>query len=336
MPAPNEFPATPLPTLDRRLLPARELIRVCRQALFRWKIADSTGEELTGGQFLLKALILRRLLLREVLGAEERNIGILLPPTNGAAIVNAATALMGRVAVNLNYSVSSKVLNQCIKKAKIKHVLTSRKVIEKLGLEIGSEVFFLEDLKDKLRLSDKLIGAALAYGCPAAILDRLLGLHNISLEEIQTIIFTSGSTGEPKGVMLTGHNINCNVEAMNKVVHLRRSDVILGILPFFHSFGYTVTLWGPLSLDIHAAYHFSPLDARQVGKLAKARARRYCFQPQPSCARISSAAKSKILKRWKSSSPAPRNCQSRSAMRSRKSSVSGRLKVMAPPNFHRW
>ncbi len=247
------------------------MIRACRQALFRWKIADSTGEELTGGQFLLKALILRRLLLREVLGAEERNVGILLPPTNGAAIVNAAVALMGRVAVNLNYSVSSKVLKQCIDKAKIKHVLTSRKVIDKLGLEIGSEVFFLEDLKTKLRLSDKLIGAALAYGCPAAILDRLLGLHKISLDETQTIIFTSGSTGEPKGVMLSGHNINCNVAAMDKVVHLRRSDVILGILPFFHSFGYTVTLWGPLSLDIQAAYHFSPLDARQVGKLAKER-----------------------------------------------------------------
>src|SRR5207237_258739 len=52
------------------------------------------------------------------------------------------------------------------------------------------------------------------------------------------------------------------------VVHLRDTDVLIGILPFFHSFGYTVTVWGVASLDIAGAYHYSPLDARQIGKLA--------------------------------------------------------------------
>jgi acyl-[acyl-carrier-protein]-phospholipid O-acyltransferase/long-chain-fatty-acid--[acyl-carrier-protein] ligase len=84
-----------------------------------------------------------------------------------------------------------------------------------------------------------------------------------------TIIFTSGSTGTPKGVMLTYANIIHNVEAIGKVVALTPRDVILGILPFFHSFGYTITLWPVASLDVGGAYHFNPLDAHQVGKLCQ-------------------------------------------------------------------
>jgi acyl-[acyl-carrier-protein]-phospholipid O-acyltransferase/long-chain-fatty-acid--[acyl-carrier-protein] ligase len=61
------------------------------------------------------------------------------------------------------------------------------------------------------------------------------------------------------------------VEAIDQVVHPRADDTIMGIVPFFHSLGYTVTLWGPLLLDIRAAYHFSPLDARVVAKLSRAR-----------------------------------------------------------------
>ena len=40
-------------------------------------------------------------------------------------------------------------------------------------------------------------------------------------------------------------------------------------MPFFHSFGYTVTLWTALGLDVRSVYHFTPLDAKQVGKLAR-------------------------------------------------------------------
>jgi acyl-[acyl-carrier-protein]-phospholipid O-acyltransferase/long-chain-fatty-acid--[acyl-carrier-protein] ligase len=75
----------------------------------------------------------------------------------------------------------------------------------------------------------------------------------------------------PKGVMLTHHNIATNVEAIEQIVHPRPSDSVLGIVPFFHSLGFTVTLWGPLLLDVRAAYHFSPLDTRIVAKLARTR-----------------------------------------------------------------
>jgi acyl-[acyl-carrier-protein]-phospholipid O-acyltransferase/long-chain-fatty-acid--[acyl-carrier-protein] ligase len=45
----------------------------------------------------------------------------------------------------------------------------------------------------------------------------------------------------------------------------------MGKVPFFHSLGSTVTLWGPLLLDIRTAYHVMPLDTQIVARLARTR-----------------------------------------------------------------
>jgi acyl-[acyl-carrier-protein]-phospholipid O-acyltransferase/long-chain-fatty-acid--[acyl-carrier-protein] ligase len=137
--------------------------------------------------------------------------------------------------------------------------------------KLEAELVYLEDLRDKVQRGDKLVGALAAYAIPALLLDRILGLHRIRGDDVATVIFTSGSTGMPKGVMLTHHNIATNVEAIDQVVHPRSDDCILGIVPFFHSLGSTVTLWGPLLLDIRTAYHVMPLDTRIVAKLARSR-----------------------------------------------------------------
>jgi acyl-[acyl-carrier-protein]-phospholipid O-acyltransferase/long-chain-fatty-acid--[acyl-carrier-protein] ligase len=256
---------------QRAMVLPRLMIRKCRRAMFRWKIADSSGQSLTGGQILMRSLILRRLLLREVLGpiAQEKYVGVLLPPSNGGVLVNAALTLAGRVACNLNYTVSADVMNKCIAKAGIKHVLTSQRVMDKLGMKLNAEVVLLEDFKERVTKADKLLGASMAYAMPAAALDVALGLHRMSGDDELTVIFTSGSTGDPKGVVLTHHNVGSNVEAIDQAVHLRRDDTVLGIVPFFHSLGFTVTLWTILGLDVRCAYHYSPLEAKEVGKLAK-------------------------------------------------------------------
>ncbi len=60
--------------------------------------------------------------------------------------------------------------------------------------------------------------------------------------------------------MLTHYNIASNIEQMGQTFMLERNDVLLGVLPFFHSFGFTVTLWLPAVLGVGVAYHPSPLD----------------------------------------------------------------------------
>ena len=54
-------------------------------------------------------------------------------------VVNAALSIDRRVAVNLNYTVSQEVIQDCIDQAGIRHVLTSRKVMDKLGSEARHE-----------------------------------------------------------------------------------------------------------------------------------------------------------------------------------------------------
>jgi len=143
--------------------------------------------------------------------------------------------------------------------------------MNKLKLELDAEFVYLEDLRDYVTRGDQLVGALGAYVVPALALDRMLGLHRLQGDDELTVIFTSGSTGVPKAVVLTHHNIATNVQAIEQVIHPRANDVILGIVPFFHSLGFMVTLWGPLLLDVRIAYHFTPLDARQIAKLTRER-----------------------------------------------------------------
>ncbi|MBN1589858.1 MAG: AMP-binding protein, partial [Pirellulales bacterium] len=253
-----------------RMIPARHFLRNCRRAMRQPKAADSTGAQLTAAGVLTRALIFRRLLLRDILAEDEPHVGLLIPPTVAGVVANVATTLAGRIPINLNYAVrSSDVLNNCIARAGIRHVLTSRKVMEKLDLTIDAEIVFLEDLAAKVTWIDKLAGAWQAWLTPIPVLERRLGLTKIDPDDLATIVFTSGSTGIPKGVMLTHRNIVSNVVAFTTTFHIVKEDVLIGILPFFHAFGYTVTLWAPLMLEPSGIYHPNPLEPRPVGKLCK-------------------------------------------------------------------
>lgn len=244
-------------------------VRNCKSKLSQQKLADTTGVELTAGKLLTAVLVFRRLLLREVLADDEKYVGLLLPPSAGGAICNVALSLGHRVPVNLNYTCTSELINSCIRQCKIRHVLTSRRVMEKLDLKLDVELVYLEDLRQQVKLTEKLASLLEAYVLPAAALERRLGLDQIKGDDVLTVLFTSGSTGDPKGVVLTHDNVKSNIEAMNSLVHLSRDDVLCGVLPFFHSYGLTGTLWTMLALYPKAIYHFSPLDAKIIGSLCR-------------------------------------------------------------------
>jgi len=247
----------------------RRFLRACRKGRSQIKLADSSNQEVTGMQLLLRTLIFRRLLATRVLPPGERFVGVLLPPSVGGAIVNAALALLGRVSVNLNYTASRDMLHSCLEQASIQRVLTSRLFVTKLKLELPVEMVYLEDLRPQITLVDKVVAGIQAYAMPAFLLDRLFGLTRIKADDLLTVIFTSGSTGEPKGVMLTQNNIGTNVDAVGQLIQIKRTDMVVGILPFFHSFGYMATMWMPMVLDAGAVYHYNPLDAKIVGDLCK-------------------------------------------------------------------
>lgn len=255
--------------IDRLVVPPRRALRALKRKKWQIKVADSTGQKMSGGSALMRGLILRRLLRRHVLQPDERRVGVLLPPSVGGVLTNLALALDRRQVVNLNYTMTSATLNHCLHMADVRHVITSRRVMEKLNLAIDVPLVYLEDLREKVSPIDKVSSAFAAYLTPACGLEWSLGLHRIRPDEVMTIIFTSGSTGVPKGAMLSHANIGTNVEAVDEVIQLRPTDTVVGVLPFFHSFGYTVTLWTVLAKDVKGVYHYSPLDARQIGDLTR-------------------------------------------------------------------
>jgi acyl-[acyl-carrier-protein]-phospholipid O-acyltransferase/long-chain-fatty-acid--[acyl-carrier-protein] ligase len=251
-----------------RLVLQRRLLRACRSAAGRLKMADSLGTKLTGRDLLTRILVAKRVLDR-ALGPDEKRVGVLLPPTAGAAIVNAALALSGRVAVNLNYTSAQPILDVCIERAGLKHVISSPIFLKRVKLEVGGLLLDAGDLKKLPTTADKLIAFLQATVVPMPLLESMLGLHRLKPEDVLTVIFTSGSTGDPKGVVLSEENVCSQVRAIQQLLHLSPADVALGVLPFFHSYGYTTTLWTPLVLDPAVAYHTDPRDAQVVGKLAR-------------------------------------------------------------------
>ena len=68
------------------------------------------------------------------------------------------------------------------------------------------------------------------------------------MHSFTTIIFTAGYTAEPKGVMLTHRNILANIHAIQLKAQIKDKETVLGVMPFFHSFGFSLTLWGVLTL----------------------------------------------------------------------------------------
>ena len=111
--------------------------------------------------------------------------------------------------------------------------------------------------------------AVIARLVPTGLLRRTLIPREVTLDSLATVVFSSGSTGTPKGVMLTHRNIISNVEGMLQAINVDRNDCLLGVLPFFHSFGFTVGLWLPAIAGFGVVFHTNPLEARTIGELCR-------------------------------------------------------------------
>ena len=237
-----------------------------RRHPFRFAMADGQRLKRTYFSALVGTLVLARRMRKHWQGQEM--VGILLPPSVPGALVNFAAMLMGKVPVNLNYTASNQTLASCAQQCNLKTVVTARIFLEKVKVQPPGEAIFIEDVAKDPGFSEKLAAALAALFLPARALARFAGSERrATLDDIATIIFSSGSTGDPKGVVLTHYNIASNVEQLNQVFMLHANDRILGILPFFHSFGFTGTLCLPAAAGIGVVFHPNPLDSRVIGAL---------------------------------------------------------------------
>ncbi len=266
----------------------RNLIRMAREHPHRFAFADAASGRINFGTALVKTIFLARRLKNA--WRDQTMVGIYLPPSVPGALVNYAAFLCGKVPVNLNYTLSETTLAGCVQQCGLRTVVTSRRFLAKIKLTPPGNLIFLEDLAgvqasacsgDTLKRElqpgaptffEKLAAWLLAKLAPAGLLEQMLSSHPKSeirnpksLDALATVIFSSGSTGEPKGVMLSQFNLLANIEQCAEVVHLDESQRLLGILPFFHSFGFTVTLCLPAVLGTGVVFYPNPLDAKGVG-----------------------------------------------------------------------
>jgi len=239
-------------------------VKSARRHWPRHFMSDTTGKRLTYGKALIASKALANALEQRTQG--QNNIGILLPPSVAGVLANLSVALLNRASVNLSYVVSDADRDYMMQAADIQTVLTSRAFLEKIDVnpsQIGGAVF-MEDLIERLTAADKRRAALQALFLPRKKLAHVPA--DFSSDQTAAILFSSGSSGRPKGIELTHHNIQSNLEAALMVFRAVPGDRLCGILPLFHSFGLTCTLWLPVIAGVSACYVPNPLDGKLVGQ----------------------------------------------------------------------
>jgi acyl-[acyl-carrier-protein]-phospholipid O-acyltransferase/long-chain-fatty-acid--[acyl-carrier-protein] ligase len=250
--------------MDLRRRPGRHVglafIRSARRNFRRFAMNDTTGKSVTHGKALIGAVVLSRLFAKRL--AADKNVGVVVPPSVGGSLVNLGLVLAGKVPINLNFTASMEAFRSSLRQADIRTVITARKMMDKFpDLGWPDQVVFAEDFATQISALDKIIGLGLARFCPARWL--VSGdAHNG--DALLTIMFSSGTTGEPKGVMLSHHNILSNLDSIGEAFRPDGDVHLCAALPIFHSFGFTAGICLPLLCGLKVSYHTSPLDAGQV------------------------------------------------------------------------
>jgi len=251
---------------SRREVLGRRFIAAAKRRRGAFCMADATTAPLTFGRALTASLLLSRWLRRHAQG--QPRIGLLLPASVGGALANIATTLAGKTTVNLNFTAGRDGMQAAIARCELKTILTSRRFVEKADIAPIDGMVFLEDVMASLTRLDKARMGLAVFVLPAWAIAALYARDSTG-DSLATVVFSSGSTGVPKGVMLSHANILANIDAVAQVFELRDSDVMVGVLPFFHSFGFTVTLWLPMVAGFGAVFHPNPMDGKSIGELAE-------------------------------------------------------------------
>jgi acyl-[acyl-carrier-protein]-phospholipid O-acyltransferase/long-chain-fatty-acid--[acyl-carrier-protein] ligase len=261
----GEFCYSQRPILRGHL--ARACLRGLKRNRFRVAITDGLdNSSLSRGKLLGVALALSRHLKKN---CPERRIGIVLPPGKGGVVANLAVILAGKIPVNVNFTSARDSIESAKEQGGLRTIITARQMAKRFeDFPWTPQVLHLDEILPPMKptiLGWWLLGLA----TPSAILAGLLKLPRVGDRAEALLLFTSGSSGEPKGVVLSHRNILGNVSQFAMMLDARKDDVLLASLPFFHSFGCTVTLWYPLIEGVRTASYPNPLEAGKISDLVE-------------------------------------------------------------------
>jgi len=231
-------------------------------------LEDIKRKPLHYNALITKALALANAFDTFTLGGEF--VGVLLPNSTVTVAIMLGLQATGRVPAMLNYTAGSKGMLSACHTAKIKTVLTSRQFVElaDLGepvelLKRDVEVKYLEDISQGI---SKFAALNAWLRCRTA--NYWYQRVDQQSNKPAVVLFTSGSEGLPKGVVLSHSNLLANRAQLAARVDFSAQDIILNILPLFHSFGLTAGMLLPLLSGMRTFLYPSPLRYRVVPEIS--------------------------------------------------------------------
>lgn len=241
-------------------------VRIARRNWGKVAIVGAPRDEWTYGRLLTTSLQLARQIDRTV-AEEDRVIAVGSADPVHLVLVNLAITISGRASLHLDYSGDAKVANAILHKSGAKNLLVSvefRNLMPSIDEEIR--------VHDVQELLNSGLNAATAFDSVRArfgSVDKLVGSGKFNPDDLAAIQFTRGMSGEPKGVRLSHHNILSNLESLREILRPVESDTLLGSLPFYRIYGYSITFWFPLLSGIRVAYAGGPDHETGLGELAE-------------------------------------------------------------------
>jgi long-chain-fatty-acid--[acyl-carrier-protein] ligase len=225
--------------------------------------ADARAGVLTYPKFKLRTLIIAEY-IRTLPGTY---VGILLPSSVAATILIIATQLAGKVPVMINWTVGPRHLESVIKLSDVKVVLTSWAFLDRLenvdlnGIE--ERLIMLEDVARRFTFRNKLKAFFRSKRSTQSLL-KTFNVDHVTKDDIAVLLFTSGTESMPKGVPLSHFNILSNLNSAVLSEEVFSDDIIFGILPPFHSFGFTVSSLLGVLAGVRVFYSPDPTDGRRL------------------------------------------------------------------------
>lgn len=178
-----------------------------------------------------------------------QKLAIMLPNSVQWIITDLAAASIGLIVVPIHTTYNAEFISKVISHSGARYLVINQELYNNHQSEIDAL-----DL-DWLMIvgqSGKIDHKAKIKKIPWPDLAHYDILHEINLDfspqAVHTIIYTSGTTGDPKGVMLSHHNLLSNVESALRAITILPSDRFFSFLPLSHAFERTAGYYVPISV----------------------------------------------------------------------------------------
>lgn len=216
-------------------------------------LGDAENYEITYGEMLAAVRAQATRLRRNGIGPGDRVV-IFGENHPHWAIAYIAILYAGAVVVPLDPASPDDVLGRFISDAEAKFAYSSVAAAEKLQsvcTQIGRSIpiVTLDDGGDQ-----RVDQPWLSWSASGAATDTESLGPSAKDEDLALLIYTSGTTGQPKAVPLTHRNIHAQYTALQEIVQLGHTTVVLSLLPLLHAYSQIVNLWVASTVGARVVY----------------------------------------------------------------------------------